>query len=57
VTVPFVVPFRTTFTPGKVLPSSVEVTLPETVRSCAIAESTKTNEKHNSKNFFIIGLV
>ena len=49
-----VVPFNTTFTPGKVDPSSGDVTLPETIRSCAqTVLSAKTNEKHTSKNFFI----
>jgi hypothetical protein len=57
VTVPFVVPFSTTFTPGSDDPSSADVTLPETTRSCAQAAlNTKTMEKHRSKNFFI-GLV
>jgi hypothetical protein len=37
-----------------VLPSSAEVTLPDTIRSCAIAEpSTKTNKKHIRTIFFI----
>jgi hypothetical protein len=53
VTDPVVVPFTTTFTPGKADPSSVDETLPVITRSCAQALSTKTNEKHNSKNFFI----
>jgi hypothetical protein len=29
-------------------------TLPETTRSCAKALSTKTSEKHTSKNFFML---
>jgi hypothetical protein len=53
VTEPFVVPLTITFTPGKVDPSSEDVTLPVITRSCAQALSTKANEKHNSKNFFI----
>src|SRR6266850_4823794 len=53
VTVPMVVPFNSTLTPGKAVPSSADVTFPETTRSCAQALSTKTNEKHTSKNFFI----
>jgi hypothetical protein len=59
VTEPVVLPFTTTLTPGKVEPSSAEVTLPDTTRSCArIVKDAKTNEKHNSKIFFIgFGLV
>src|SRR5271154_2110718 len=53
VTVPFVEPFKTTFTPGKADPSSEDATLPETIRSCAHALSTIANAKNTSKNFFI----
>jgi hypothetical protein len=53
VTVPLVVPFTTTFTPGKDDPSSADVTLPVITLSCAHTLSTKQNEKHTSKNFFI----
>src|SRR5690242_944068 len=54
VTVPVAVPFTTTFTPGKVVPSSADVTFPDTTRSCAHATlRCSTKQKPNSKNFLI----
>ena len=48
VTVPVLVPFKITFTPGKADPSSEDVTFPETVLSCAhalVVSSDKTIAK------------
>jgi hypothetical protein len=57
VAVPVVVPFSTTFTPGKGEPSSVAVTLPETVRSCAKADmhiSVSTTERKTCRSLFML---
>ncbi|GCC52231.1 hypothetical protein SanaruYs_24670 [Chryseotalea sanaruensis] len=51
------VPFNTTFTPGKELPSSADVTLPVTVRSCAKAEVTNTREAVSNSKTLLIDLV
>jgi hypothetical protein len=56
VAVPLVVPFNTTFTPGSGEPSSTDVTLPETVLSCAhisLLAKVNTAVKHNSRILFI----
>jgi hypothetical protein len=52
-----VVPFTTTFTPGNVLPSSLDVTLPVTVLSCAhdvIDRLSKKEAKITLSRFFLI---
>jgi hypothetical protein len=57
VTVPFVVPFTTTFTPGNDDPSSDDVTFPVIVRSCAHAMlliSNKSGTNLISKFFLIL---
>jgi hypothetical protein len=46
------VPFSKTFTPGSTLPSSVDVTLPLRVLSCASA-NRKEQQKINSNIFRI----
>ena len=45
VSVPFVVPCTTTLTPGKVVPSNLDVTVPEILFSCACTFNVKTIEK------------
>jgi hypothetical protein len=53
VTVPLVVPFTSTFTPGRAEPSSGEVTLPVMVRSWARAIMLSPTVKYSSRNLFI----
>ncbi len=56
VVVPLVVPFTRTFTPGREIPSSADVTLPETVRVCAhtmLVKSISKNTIRNRKSFLI----
>jgi hypothetical protein len=56
VTVPLVVPLSTTFTPGSPVPSSADVTLPDTNRSCAHAMLLMSNKSGTNliSKFFLI---
>src|SRR6218665_2896704 len=53
VIVPAAVPLTTTCTPGSGNPSE-PVTLPVTIRPCAVADSAIKKEPHNSSKVFII---
>ena len=54
---PTLVPFTFTLTPGKGSPSSLEVTVPVIVLSCAIADVATNNKMNKLRRSFFIKLI